>query len=89
MTLWDLGGPFQMQHWHKGAWHPMEDGAAGHHWRPTVAAQPAIDHCRAWTGSVSIPAMQVVDLSTGVVVWRDPGPYPDAGPPVGRAAAVS
>jgi hypothetical protein len=62
---------FQMQSHHKGVWTPMEDGAASKHWAPAKTAYEAIRHCIAWTGGVSIPAMRVIDLATGHVVWQD------------------
>lgn len=65
----------------------MEDGAAGHVWRPRRADVDAIGKCLAWTGFLLIPAMQVVDLDTGRVVWRGSGRYPDAGPCIGHPQA--
>ena len=61
--------------------------------------QPAaegIGKCLAWTGFHCIPAMQVVDLASGLVVWRgllEPFHYEgrwhftdaEAGPPIGCA----
>lgn len=67
---WSPSG-FQMQSHHKGVWTPMENGAAPKHWAPTKTAYEAVRHCIAWTGGVSIPAMRVIDLSTGEVVWQD------------------
>lgn len=80
-------GPFQMQSWSptdRGgrAWTPMEDGPAANVWRPRATAIEAAVKCVAWAGFVGIPAMQVVDLATGVVVWRDSAYYPDAGEPI-------
>lgn len=60
----------------------MEDGAAARHWRPVGDAVDAVAHCLAWTGFLCIPAMQVVDLATGRVVWRGSDRYPEAGPSV-------
>lgn len=70
-----------MQSWHDGEWTPMEDGAAGHVWKPRDSAIAAVGKCMAWTGGIA-PRMQVVDLNTGDVVWRDEADYPEAGPPV-------
>lgn len=63
-------GPFQMQ-CHHGEWEPMESGAGGHVWRPRKTEREAIKKCAEWTGLLFIPAMRVVDLTTGVVVWCD------------------
>ena len=75
---------FQMQSWssREEGWEAMEDGAAGHVWRPRETAALAAEKCHTWTGGIGIPAMQVVDLSTGLVVWRDSRQYPDAGWPI-------
>lgn len=62
-----------------GIWANMEDGAAGKVWRPRQTAEDAIRKCVEWTGRIGIPAMQVVDLETGEVVWRDSRRYPQAG----------
>jgi hypothetical protein len=80
---------FQMQsHRKSGVWEAMEDGAAPHVWRPRPTAVDAVSKCLSWTGFVGIPAMQVVDLATGVVVWRLGSEYdPDAGDPVKLPAA--
>ena len=51
-------------------------------WKPRETPDEAIAHCRAWTGNLGIPAMQVIDCDTGVVVWRDSSHYPAAGPPI-------
>lgn len=64
------------------AWVPMEDGAGASAWRPRRTAMEAAVKCLAWTGLVSIPAMQVVDLDTGAVVWRSSDRYPDSGAPI-------
>jgi hypothetical protein len=63
-------------------WSAMEKGAAGSVWRPRATAELAIKKCVEWTGKIGIPAMQVVDLETGEVVWRDSRQYPQAGPPI-------
>lgn len=80
-------GPFQMQSWSpepdgRRAWKPMEEGPAANVWRPRPTALEAAAKCLAWTGLVEIPAMQVVDLGTGEVVWRGSAHYPDAGEPI-------
>lgn len=81
---------FQMQSWEDDHWEAMEDGAAGHVWRPRRFEVDAIAKCLAWTGFLMIPAMQVVDVATGRVVWRGSGRYPEAGPCVGhRHASVA
>jgi hypothetical protein len=61
-----------MQSFHAGEWRPMEDGAAAHVWQPRPALIAAVTRCREWAGcgGVCIPAMQVVDLETGLVWWR-------------------
>lgn len=63
---------FQMQTWSsKGLrWEPMEEGAAPAVWRPRATAAEAIAKCLAWTGFHCIPSMQVVDITSGRVVWR-------------------
>lgn len=78
------GQRFQMQSWSQRdgerVWEPMENGAAAHVWRPRATAVDAVAKCLAWTGFIAIPAMQVVDLETGTVVWRDNTlHYPEAG----------
>ena len=79
-----------MQSWEKGThgdetrgWEPMENGAGGSHWKPKKTLHAAARHCAEWTGFIGIPAMQVIDLHTGEVVWRDSRQYPDAGEPIG------
>lgn len=68
---------FQMQSWEhakdervEGRWEPMENGKAKKPWRPRKTAEEAIAKCMQWTGLLYLPAMQVVDLDTGRVVWR-------------------
>lgn len=61
-------------------WEPMEYGAAKSVWRPRKTAQEAVYKCMQWTGLIAIPAMQVTDLDTGEVLWRDSSAYPAAGP---------
>lgn len=80
---------FQMQSWSKDenddrGWTPMENGAAAKVWRPRDTAEEAATKCLRWTGLVEIPAMQVVDLETGDVVWRgnSSGYYAEAGEPI-------
>lgn len=72
MLGWSPHG-FQMQSYHsqRGVWEPMEDGAAPKHWAPTKTAYEAVKHCLAWTGLICIPAMRVIDLATGEVIWQD------------------
>lgn len=72
---------FQMQSFRSstGEWTPMESGAAADVWRPRATAVDAAAKCLAWTGFIGIPAMQVVDLTTGEVVWRFSDRYPQAG----------
>ncbi|GAA0609786.1 hypothetical protein HPO96_29300 [Kribbella sandramycini] len=70
------------------AWTPMESGAAARHWRPKNTGREAVEQAAMWTGAihgVGIPAMQVVELATGRVVWRDSHRYPDAGDPIAPA----
>lgn len=89
---------FQMQSWSssEGTWSAMEEGAGGTTWRPRRTVISAVAKCLAWTGFLCIPAMQVVDRSTGDVVWRglmEPFhydgawhfPYPESGPPIDLA----
>jgi len=75
---------FQMQSWSSRdqAWAAMEDGPARSRWAPKPTAIEAAQQCIEWTGTISIPAMQVRDLTTGEVVWRDSRHYPDAGPSI-------
>jgi hypothetical protein len=74
-------GRYSMQAWDSSdrVWRPMEKGAAPSVWRPRPGAVEAIAKCMTWTGRIFIPAMQVVDLQTGEVVWRRGDRYPDAG----------
>lgn len=64
---------FQMQSFRsaEGEWVPMEDGVAGKVWRPRKTREDAVHKCIEWTGLLCIPAMRVVDLATGEVVWQD------------------
>lgn len=82
---------FQMQ-WHDrkgGHWVLMEDGAAPAVWRPRPTAVDAAAKCLTWTGGIGIPAMQVVDMETGDVVWRIVSEYdPDAGEPISLPPAA-
>lgn len=73
---------FQMQSHHDGVWTPMEDGAGKSVWRPRASAMDAARKCLTWTGLVGIPAMRVVDLADGAIVWADTAQYPESGPPV-------
>lgn len=75
---------FVMEHWRSTAagWERMDTGPAKSVWRARATADEAIAKCRAWTGDVGIPAMQVVDTDTGEVVWRDASAYPEAGPSI-------
>lgn len=64
------------------SWVPMEDGAAAARWKPKSSAVEAVKLAAAWSGAVygiSIPAMQVLDLTTGDVIWRASALQPDAG----------
>lgn len=72
-------GQFQMQSFHKGVWSPMEDGPAKSVWKPRSSAIEAAVKCLTWTGLICIPAMRVVDLESGDVVWSDTSQYPEAG----------
>lgn len=66
-----------------GEWDNMHEGAAAKVWRPRNTAVEAIAKCMAWTGFIYIPAMQVVDLTTGDVVWRRASEYDvGAGAPI-------
>jgi hypothetical protein len=63
----------------------MENGAAAAHWRPKRDPRAAVSQAAMWTGAihgVGIPAMQVVEVPTGRVIWRDSHQYPAAGDPV-------
>lgn len=66
-------------HWE--SMHEDSRPAIAKHWAPTATALAAAIHCYAWTGGIA-PAMQVVDLSTGKVVWRSSEGYPAAGPSI-------
>lgn len=73
------GCPYPTATW---SWEPMENGAASSHWRPKKDLHAAVRHAAGWSGAVygmGIPAMQVVDLATGAVLWRCAVAYPDAG----------
>lgn len=75
--------PYEMQSWSSsaGAWSTMDrDNIA--QWKPKANALDAAVRCLVWTGLIGIPAMQVVDVETGLIVWRDSSMYPDAGPSV-------
>lgn len=82
-ALFELDGlsGFQMQSWSSRdvTWTPMEGGVAPKVWAPKTHARDAVRKCVEWTGVVLIPAMRVVDLSTGEVVWADTSQYPEAG----------
>lgn len=81
-TLFDLDPTqFQMQQWRSTAegWEPMEEGVAPKVWQPRSTAEEAVHKCLEWTGTICIPAMRVVDLSSGDVVWQDTSRYPKAG----------
>lgn len=77
---------FRMESWSlvDGAreWVPMDEGPGGKVWAPCSTREAAVHHCILWTGGMSIPAMRVVDVGSGVVVWQDSRLYPDAGEPV-------
>lgn len=66
-----MSGRFQMQSFHDGTWKPMEDGPGRAVWKPRATAADAVLKCLTWTGLLCIPAMRVVDLTTGSVVWQD------------------
>jgi hypothetical protein len=51
-------------------WQPMQDGAAGHVWRPRETREEAVAKCLHWTGMVCIPPMRVTDAETGAVLWQ-------------------
>lgn len=80
---------FQMQSFRSstGEWIAMDNGTGGHVWRPRATAVDAAAKCLAWTGFIGIPAMQVIDLQTGEVVWRLSDRYPQAGEPIPLPAA--
>lgn len=80
---------FQMQCFRSstGEWIPMENGTGGHVWRPRATAVDAAAKCLAWTGFIGMPAMQVIDLDTGEVVWRLSDRYPQAGESIRLPAA--
>lgn len=54
-----------------GKWTPMESGFAPRVWTPRPNAEAAVYKCLMWTGLTCIPAMRVVDLATGEIVWQD------------------
>jgi hypothetical protein len=63
----------------------MEDGAARTRWMPKRDARAAVDQAASWAGAIyglGIPAMQVVEMPSGRVIWRDSHQYPAAGAPV-------
>ena len=64
---------FQMQSYRSvaGVWEPMEDGAGRKVWLPRKTREEAVHKCLEWTGLLCIPAMRVVDLATGDVIWQD------------------
>jgi len=67
------------------SWVPMENGAAPARWRPVSDPRAAVARAAAWSGAVyglGIPAMQVVELGAGRVIWRSSERYPAAGEPV-------
>ena len=67
------------------SWVPMENGVAPVRWRPVHEPREAVEHAAAWSGAVNgfgIPAMQVVELGTGRVIWRSSEQYEDAGEPI-------
>lgn len=70
MLGWSPSG-FQMQSHHDGLWTPMEDGAGKSVWQPRKTAYEAVHKCISWTGGVAIPAMRVIDMATGDVIWQD------------------
>lgn len=80
---------FQMQSFRSctGEWIPIDTGAAGHMWRPRATAVDAAAKCLTWTGLVGLPAMQVIDMETGEVVWRFSDQYPQAGESITLPAA--
>ncbi len=66
-------------------WSPMENGAARSRWMPKPDARAAVHQAARWAGAIhglGIPAMQVVELPTGRVIWRDSHQYPAAGAPI-------
>ncbi|WGX98757.1 hypothetical protein [Nocardioides sp. L-11A] len=66
-------------------WEPMENGAAKARWKPKKDARAAVKQAARWAGAVwgvGIPAMQVVELPSGLVIWRDSARCPAAGEPV-------
>lgn len=75
---------FRMESWRsvEEGWYAMDEGVAPKVWKPRATAPEAAAKCLEWTGLACIPAMRVIDLSTGVVVWQDTTQYPEAGEPV-------
>jgi hypothetical protein len=55
----------------------MDKGPARKVWLPRASAIDAVMKCMRWTGLLYIPEMQVLDLDTGAVVWRDRWPGDD------------
>lgn len=83
-------GPFSMHSYHRvTGWGSMVRGdQADRVWRPRTTAADAIVKCLAWAGTrldvqECIPPMQVVDDSTGAVVWRSASYHGESGDPVG------
>lgn len=72
---------FQMQSWSssRSEWSAMEDGPAKSVWLPRRTREEAVHKCIEWTGGILIPAMRVIDLDTGAVLWQDTSQYSDAG----------
>ena len=63
--------PYPGRRW----WEPMENGAAASVWVPRSTPQEAAVKCLMWTGLTKIPAMRVVDLASGDVVWQPPAEW--------------
>jgi hypothetical protein len=74
-------GPFRMQSWSSRdqVWHSHDLQPGKEVWKPRPTLEDAAVKCLTWTGLIGIPAMQVIDMSTGEVVWRYSDEYPDAG----------
>lgn len=67
------------------SWVPMENGAGSARWKPKTDARAAVQQAATWAGGcggVGIPAMQVVEIPSGRVIWRDSHRYPAAGAPI-------
>ncbi|MGF3055633.1 hypothetical protein [Microbacterium sp. YY-01] len=72
---------FRMQSWSssRAEWTAMDEGPAKSVWKPRRTREEAVHKCIEWTGAILIPAMRVIDLDTGTVIWQDTSRYPEGG----------